>query len=169
MLSQATTKPNQSKTGLRKNPIVSSKSRSSCKILFIYWSIYAKIQDRALFSLWILKLLTSSEAPKRRTSEIGIQNCVFTVCGLCKGWQLTKQLQFWIFLFTHIFFNVIREQSRTPTWLQLLLSHCDPKGLEFYGTLCSWWLRLLEVEISQKDLLHSFHCVISAKLKQCFM
>ena len=119
-----------------------AKTLSSLQNL-IYLFIYLCKDSRQGSFLSLGKLLTSSEAPKRRTPEIGIHNCVFTVCGLCKEWQLTKQLQFWIFRFTHIFFNVIREQSRTPTWLQLLLSHCDPKGLQFYGALCSWWLRLL--------------------------
>ena len=134
-----TTNPNQTKPVSKQ---AYAKTLSSLQNL-IYLFIYLCKDSRQGSFLSLDKLLTSSEAPKRRTPEIGIHNCVFTVCGLCKEWQLTKQLQFWIFRFTHIFFNVIREQSRTPTWLQLLLSHCDPKGLEFYGAPCSWWLRLL--------------------------
>ena len=60
-----------------------AKTLSSLQNL-IYLFIYLCKDSRQGSFLSLGKLLTSFEAPKRRTPEIGIHNCVFTVCGLCK-------------------------------------------------------------------------------------
>ena len=75
-----TTKPNQTKPVLKQARAMTLSSLQNLIYLFIY---LCKDSRQGSF-LSLDKLLTSSEAPKRRTPEIGIHNCVFTVCGLCK-------------------------------------------------------------------------------------